>query len=307
MLAIGLAGRRTGRLNCLVNDLGVSLGGDHFLRNGDLITDGAVLAFGQTSLSAGWSLCCIDYFCVAGRGDFFHTGENRITNGALRTGRMTSLGAGSGLFRNFNQSMSSRVDCFGLGCIANCAGGGLDAGILTGRRGRDLALIPAVALGGNLFLCNEDFVTDGAVLAFRQAGRSAGRLDCLINHFRVTLRGNSFLRGNHLTADRALLSVRQTSFRTGRCLTGNLLCLMAGCWNFLLRNDDRMTDGAVLAFRLARLRAGRLDCRINHFRVTSLCKLSLFRCCASITGARFLARCCAACGSCYCPFAPAVA
>ena len=77
--------------------------------------------------------------------------------------------------------------------------------------------------------------------------------------------------------------------------------------NFLLCGNHLTADGAVFAFRLARLRAGRPDCRINHFRVTSLCKLSLFRCCASITGARFLARCCAACGSCYCPFAPAVA
>ena len=62
---------------------------------------------------------------------------------------MTGLGAGSGLFRNFNRSMSSRVDCFSLGCIANCAGVGLDTGVLTGGSGRDLALIPAVALGGN--------------------------------------------------------------------------------------------------------------------------------------------------------------
>ena len=48
--------------------------------------------------------------------------------------------------------MSSRVDCFCLGCIANCAGVGLDTGVLTGRRGRDLALVPDVTLGRGHFL-----------------------------------------------------------------------------------------------------------------------------------------------------------
>ena len=121
-----------------------------------------MLAFRQASLRAGRSLCCIDYFCVAGRRDLFHTGENRITNGALRTGCMTSLGAGSGLFRNFNRGMPGCIDCFGLGCIANCAGVGLDTGILTGRRGRDLALIPAVALGRNGVARDVHLAADGA-------------------------------------------------------------------------------------------------------------------------------------------------
>ena len=119
--------------------------------------------------------------------------------------------------------------------------------------------------------------------------------------------GNFLLLNDDRMTDGALLSIRQTSFRTGRCLTGNRLCLMAGCGDHFLCNDDLITNGAVLACRLARLRAGRPDRLVDHFRVTRLCKLSLFRCCASITGARFLARCCAACGSCYCPFAPAVA
>ena len=145
------------------------------------------------------------------------------------------------------------------------------------------------------------------MLAFGHASLRAGRLDCRINHFLVAKGLDRFLRLQFLAADRALLSVCQTSFRTGRCLTGNRHRSVLLHGNHFLCNDDRMTDRAVLAFRQAGRSAGRLDCRINHFPVTSLCKLSLFRCCASITGARFLARCCAACGSCYCPFAPAVA
>ena len=226
VLALSLAGFGASRLNSRINDLGMSLGRDFFLSNEYSIADRAVLAFGQTSLSAGWSLCCIDYFCVAGRGDFFHTGENRITNGALRTGCMTSLGAGSGLFRNFNRGMPGCIDCFGLGCIANCAGVGLDAGILTGRRGRDLALIPTVALGRNLFL-----------------------------------------RFDNRSADRAADAIRQTRFGTGCGLAHNGLLGVAGRRDLSLRNDDCVADGAVLAFRLAWLRAGRLDPCVNDLGV----------------------------------------
>ena len=86
---------------------------------------------------------------VASSRDHFNSGDRCAANRAFDARRMTGLGAGSGLFRNFNRSMSSRVDCFSLGCIANCAGVGLDTGVLTGGSGRDLALIPAVALGGN--------------------------------------------------------------------------------------------------------------------------------------------------------------
>ena len=203
VLALGQTRFRTGRSLCLVNDFGVTLGRNLGLCNDNLIADRAVLALGQTSLRAGRSLCCIDYFCVAGRRDFFHTGEDCLTNGALRTGFMASLGAGSGLFRNFNRSMSSCVDCFGPGCIANCAGVGLDTGVLTGRRGRDLALIPAVALGGNLFLRNKNFVADGTVLTLSLAGFRAGRLNGSINDLGMALSLNGLALGDFFAADGA--------------------------------------------------------------------------------------------------------
>ena len=102
------------------------------------------------------------------------------------------------------------------------------------------------------------------------------------------------------------------AFGLAGCSAGSLDCQVddlgvALGGNLSLCNENFVADGAVLALSLAGFGAGRLDCLVDHFRVASLCKLSLFRCCASIAGARFLARCCAACGSCYCPFAPAVA
>ena len=216
VLALGLAGFGAGRLNRRVNDLGMSLCRDYFLRNEDFVADRAVLALGQTGLRAGWSLCCIDYFCVAGCGDLLHTGENRITNGALRTGFMTSLGAGSGLFRNFNRGMPGCVDCFGLGCIANCAGVGLDAGVLTGGSGRDLALIPAVALGGNLFLLFDNRSADRAADAIRQTRFGAGRRLARNGLLGVAGRGNHFLRNKNFVADGAVLALGLAGFDAGR-------------------------------------------------------------------------------------------
>ena len=256
VLALSLAGFDASRLNSRINDLGMALGRDFFLGNEYSIADGAVLAFGQTSLRAGWSLCCIDYFCVAGRGDLFHTGENRITNGALRTGFMTSLGAGSGLFRNFNRGMPGCIDRFGLGCIANCAGVGLDTGVLTGRRGCDLALIPAVALGGNLFLRFDNRSADRAADAIRQTRFGAGRRLARNGLLGVAGRGNHFLRNKNFIADGAVLTLSLAGFRAGR-LNGSINGLdMALSLNGLALGDFFAADGADRITGVAVLGAG---------------------------------------------------
>ena len=303
----GVTGCRKRRFDRIANFRLVTGSRDHFLRFDNRSADRAVLAFGQTGLSAGWSLCCIDYFCVAGRGDLFHTGENRITNGALRTGCMTSLGAGSGLFRNFNRGMPGCVDCFGLGCIANCAGVGLDTGVLTGRRGRDLALIPTVAIGGNLFLRFDNRSADGAVLAFGQTGLSAGWSLCCIDYFCVAGRGDLFHTGENRITNGALRTGCMTSLGAGsglfrnfnRGMPGCVDCFGLGCiancagvgldtgvltgrrgrdlalipavalgGNHSLLNERSAADFAVRAFGLAGRGAGRLDGRVNDLGVS---------------------------------------
>ena len=113
---------------------------------------------------------------------------------------MTSLGAGCGLLGNFNGSMTGSIDCFGFGFVANRAGVGLDAGIFTGRSGRDLALVPAVSRCGNHCLCHENLIADRAMFAFGLAGFGAGRLNRRINDYGVSLGGNSLAGAYFLAA-----------------------------------------------------------------------------------------------------------
>ena len=68
--------------------------------------------------------------------------------------------------------MPGRVNRFSLRFIANRAGVGLDAGVLTGRSGRDLALAPVVALGGNNFVFR--FFADRAGISLFSVRYTAG-------------------------------------------------------------------------------------------------------------------------------------
>ena len=267
MLALGQASLRAGRSLCCIDYFFVARCVDHCLCNKNLVADRAVLALGLAGFGASRLNSRINGLGVARCGDLFHTGHRSAADGALRTGRMTSLGAGSGLFRNINRGMPSRVDCFGLGCIANRAGVGLDTGILTGGSGRDLALTPAVAVGGNHFLFNNDFVANRAMLAFGQAGLGAGCRNSLVNDLGVTLGGNHFLRFDNRSADRAADAIRQARFGAGRRLAHNALLGVAGCGDTFHTGEDLLTNGALRTGFMTSLGAGRRLARNGFFLV----------------------------------------
>ena len=191
MFAFGLAGCGAGSCNSFVNRFGMPLSRNLFLRYKHFIANRAMFAFGLAGFGAGRLNCRINDLGMALGGDLFHTGDDRAADGALCTSLMTGFRAGGRLFSNINRDMPGCVDCFGLGCIANCAGVGLDTGVLTGRGGRDLALIPAVALCRNFFLCNKHFIANRAMFAFGLAGYGAGSCNSFVDDLGMSLGGNS--------------------------------------------------------------------------------------------------------------------
>ena len=126
--------------------------------------------------------------------------------------------------------MTSSINRFGSGCVADRAGVGHDTGIFTGRSGRNLAVIPTVSLRGNLCLCHENLIADGAVFTLGLSGFGAGRFDCRVNDLGVSLRGNHFTAADLITALPAVGIAGVTGSGTGGVLRiANLRIGMAAC------------------------------------------------------------------------------
>ena len=143
-----------------------------------------------------------------------------------------------------------------------------------------------VAVGRDFLLCNENCITDRAVLAFGLAGLRAGRLDCRVNDLGVTLGRDLRLCSENLITDRAMLALGLA----GLC-TGGLDCRVNDLGvpldrDRLLCNENLSADRAMLAFGLAGFRAGGRNCRVNDlgvavgFALRDLTNRAGFRSCA---------------------------
>ena len=230
VLALGQSGLRAGGSDCRVDDLGMSLRGNLCLCHENLIADGAVLAFRLAGLGTGGLNRRVDDLGVTLRGNLLHAGKNCVTLRALGTGFVSGVSAGCGLFGNINGSMTSSIDRFGSGCVADRAGVGHDTGIFTGRSGRNLAVIPTVSLRGNLCLCHENLIADRAVLALGLTGFCAGGGDCRVDDLGVPLCGNHFTAADLITALLAVGIAGVTGSGTGGVLRiANLRIGMAAC------------------------------------------------------------------------------
>ena len=175
-----------------------------------------MLALGLAGFGAGRCNRRVDHLGVTRCGDFLHAGEDRAADRALGARLVAGLLTGGGLLRHFFHGVSGRRDGFRSGFVADRAGVGLDTGVLTGRSGRDLALIPAVALGGNLFLRFDNRSADRAADAIRQTRFGTG---CGLAHnglLSVAGRRDLSLRNDDCVADGAVLALGLAGLGAGR-------------------------------------------------------------------------------------------
>ena len=218
MLALRLTGLGAGRLDCGVNDHGVSLGRDDFLRNDDLAADRAVLALRLTGLGAGRFDCRVNDHGVPLSRDHFLRNDDLAADGAVLALRLTGLGAG------------------GLDCRVNDHG---------------------VPLGRDNFLRNDDLVAYRAVLALRQTGLRAGRLDCGVNDHGVPLGRDFFQAGEDRTANRALRAGLMAGLGAGGRFFGDLNRRVAGradglCFGLIAARAGKRLDTGVFTSRSGR-------------------------------------------------------
>ena len=104
---------------------------------------------------------------------------------------MTGFRAGGRLFSNINRRMTGCIKHFSLGFAANSTSVSLDTGIAAGRGSRNYALVPAVTLRRDNFLCNKNLIADGAVFTLSLAGCGAGSCNSFVDDLGMSLGGNS--------------------------------------------------------------------------------------------------------------------
>ena len=115
--------------------------------------------------------------CVSKVGAAIHT---------VVVGNHAFLLAGGSHSRNIPQHQVTGCRQFHISGVVAAGAGGISIPTDLGAGGSLCAVDDLiVAQRGNLFLRNEDFVANRAVLAFGQAGFSAGRSNCCIGHFCV--------------------------------------------------------------------------------------------------------------------------
>ena len=191
MLTFRLAAFCAGGRNSFVDYFRMPLSRNLFLRYKHFIANRAMFAFGLAGCGAGSFNGFVDHLGMARSRNLFNSGDCCTANRAFGARRMTGFRAGGRLFSNINRRMTGCIKHFGLGFAANSTSVSLDTGIAAGRGNRNYALVPAVTLRRDNFLCNKNLIADGAVFTLSLAGCGAGRLDCRVDDLGVSLGGNS--------------------------------------------------------------------------------------------------------------------
>ena len=163
----------------------MALGSDYFLCNGNRAADRAVLALGLALGRTGGFHSLVNYFGVTLGGDSLLSNDNRVTDRAVLARSQTGLGTGGflGSVHHFGMTLGVHI-AVGVGIVTAGASVGSEALLGTGGGGDDAPIVMAQSV--NSLLSNQNFVTDGAMLALGQAGCGTGGCHCRIDHFGVT-------------------------------------------------------------------------------------------------------------------------
>ena len=114
-----------------------------------------------------------------------------------------------------------------------------------------------MSCGGNFFLCDQNYITDGAVLALCLACLGAGRGNCRVDDLSMSRGGNFFLRDQDCITDGAVLALCLTCLGAGRrdCRVDDLgMSRGRDCFTALqqLSADAAIGVAAVAIFRTGR-------------------------------------------------------
>ena len=191
MFAFGLAGCGAGSCNSFVDYFRMPLSRNLFLRYKHFIANRAMFAFGLAGRGASSCNSFVDHLGMTRSRNLFNSGDRCAANRAFDARRMTGFRAGGRLFSNINRRMTGCIKHFGLGFAANSTSVSLDTGIAAGRGSRNYALVPAVTLRRDNFLCNKNLIADGAVLTLSLAGCGAGSCNSFVDDLGMSLGGNS--------------------------------------------------------------------------------------------------------------------
>ena len=162
-----------------------------FLRYKHFIANRAMFAFGLAGRGASSCNSFVDHLGMTRSRNLFNSGDRCAANRAFDARRLTGFRAGGRLFSNINRRMTGCIKHFGLGFAANSTSVSLDTGIAAGRGSRNYALVPAVTLRRDNFLCNKNLIADGAVFTLSLAGCGAGSCNSFVDDLGMSLGGNS--------------------------------------------------------------------------------------------------------------------
>ena len=239
VLTFGKTGCGTGRRYCLIYYYGVTECVNYFLLNENLVTYGAVLTLGKTGCGTGRRYCLVNYLGVT---ECVNASVYvRVTATVTSVSGVTFLSASRS---GYNGLIIVTECCFKLSATY---GTGLSIGTVS-------ILAKRVAEFVNYFLCNENYVTYGAVLTLSKTGLGTGGCYRLVNYLGVAECGIE----NNATYGTGLCS------STGCCCA----CGVTECVNYFLLNENLVTYGAVLALGKTGFGAGRRYCLIYYYGVT---------------------------------------